>query len=75
MIDTQKPARRPHKVLVLEDVDADAELLGRRLRKTGLSLELRRVINKAACLDGLESLEGEDKKSDTAAESRKWRVA
>src|ERR1700721_1549440 len=55
MIDMQEPARRSHKVLILEDFDADAELLERRPRKTGLNLELRRVISKAAYLDGLES--------------------
>ena len=46
--------RKPHRVLFLEDTDEDAELLERRLRETGLSLELKRVASKAAYLDGLE---------------------
>jgi DNA-binding NtrC family response regulator len=46
---------KSHKVLFLEDTDEDAELLERRLKETGLSLELRRVVSKAAYLDGLEN--------------------
>jgi DNA-binding NtrC family response regulator len=45
--------RKPHKVLFLEDTDEDAELLERRLKGTGLSLELRRVADKAAYMDEL----------------------
>ena len=47
--------KKSHKVLFLEDTDEDAELLERRLRETGLSLELRRAVSKAAYLEALEN--------------------
>ena len=50
----QKSTRRSHKVLILEDTEEDAELLQRRLRETGLNLELMRVISKATYLDELD---------------------
>src|SRR4030042_6423700 len=33
----------PLKVLILEDVETDAELIGHRLRKSGLAFEAKRV--------------------------------
>jgi DNA-binding NtrC family response regulator len=51
----QKSTQKPHKILILEDNEADAELLDRRLRETSLNLELRRVISKVAYLDALEN--------------------
>lgn len=47
--------KKSHRVLFLEDTDEDAELLERRLRETGLNLELKRVVNKAAYLEALEN--------------------
>jgi CheY-like chemotaxis protein len=47
--------RSSYNVLLLEDTDEDAELIERRLGQTGLNLELRRVANKAAYIDALES--------------------
>jgi DNA-binding NtrC family response regulator len=51
----QKSTQKPHKILILEDTDADAELLERRLRETSLNLEMRRVVSRVAYLDALEN--------------------
>ena len=49
------PANKPVRILLLEDSDADAELIARELRRFSMSIRVERVDSKAAFVAALES--------------------
>ena len=60
------PTNKPVRILLLEDSDADAELVARELRRIGMQTTIERVNSKAAYVAALESFSPDVVLSDHA---------
>jgi DNA-binding NarL/FixJ family response regulator len=60
------PTNKPVRILLLEDSDADADLIARELHRSGMRAYIERVNSKAAFIAALESFSPEVVLSDHA---------